>query len=398
MSPRDYARTRNHLDGAVTGLSAYLTHGLVSTREVLAGVLARESLEVGHKLVYELGWREYFRHAWAHEGDRILASLHAGPRPDDHYRTDLPEDIRQARTGVPVIDQAVRHLYATGYLHNHARMWLASYVVHLRQVHWRTGADWMVAHLLDGDLASNHLSWQWVAGTGSHKPYLFNAENVARFAPASWHSPGTVIDQSYEALNDIAHGLGSSCMSPSSTSTLCALPDGVAQAPALWSTPPEDLGLASAPQARLDDTRAATIWLVHPWALRPPPASLGPKVRVIGVYLREYHAAWPWSEARWRWVDAAMACLTQERWFLPAAELARLRDRGACVRSTDDPHVRRWLGDAVVLEPAPGLFPPVDRHCTSFSQWWTRATRGLRRADELLGQPAVQAPQGGQIT
>ncbi|MGC8035725.1 FAD-binding domain-containing protein, partial [Salmonella enterica] len=74
---------------------------------------------------------------------------------------------------------------------NHARMWLASYVVHLRKVHWRAGADWMVGHLLDGDLASNHLSWQWVAGTGSHKPYLFNAENVAKYAPAEWHSPGT---------------------------------------------------------------------------------------------------------------------------------------------------------------------------------------------------------------
>jgi deoxyribodipyrimidine photo-lyase len=53
--------------------------------------------------------------------------------------------------------------------------------------------------LLDGDLASNHLSWQWVAGTGSSKPYLFNADNVARYAPAPWHSQGSVIDQSYEA-------------------------------------------------------------------------------------------------------------------------------------------------------------------------------------------------------
>jgi len=75
-------------------------------------------------------------------------------------------------------------------------MWLASYVVHMRKVHWRTGADWLHGHLLDGDLASNHLSWQWVAGTGSSKLYIFNADNVARYAPASWHSPGTVIDTS----------------------------------------------------------------------------------------------------------------------------------------------------------------------------------------------------------
>ena len=50
-------------------------------------------------------------------------------------------------------EQEVRELYQTGYLHNHARMWLASYVVHLRKLHWRTGSDWMIAHLLDGDLA-----------------------------------------------------------------------------------------------------------------------------------------------------------------------------------------------------------------------------------------------------
>ena len=95
---------------------------------------------------------------------------------------------------MPVIDEAVRTLFATGTLHNHARMWLASSVVHVRKVHWRVGADWLYGHLLDGDLASNHLSWQWVAGTGSRKPYLFNAGNVARYAPAAWHSPGSVID------------------------------------------------------------------------------------------------------------------------------------------------------------------------------------------------------------
>jgi deoxyribodipyrimidine photo-lyase len=60
-------------------------------------------------------------------------------------------------------------LYATGYLHNHARLWLASYLVHLRKVHWRVGADWMYSHLLDGDMASNYLSWQWVSSTGSNK-------------------------------------------------------------------------------------------------------------------------------------------------------------------------------------------------------------------------------------
>jgi len=113
VRPAEYARTRNHLDGAVTGLSPYITHGLVTLREVLAGVLQQGPLPVQHKLVFELGWRAFFRHVWAHEGDGILHSLHPGPRPDAAYAPVLPPDIRQARTGVPVIDEAVRTLYAT---------------------------------------------------------------------------------------------------------------------------------------------------------------------------------------------------------------------------------------------------------------------------------------------
>ena len=183
VRPAAYARTRNALDGAVSQLSPYITHGFVSLTDVLAGVAKRHALDVQHKFVYELGWRAYFRHVWQHRGDSILQSLHEGLLPDAAYARELPADIRQANTGVPVVDEAVLTLYATGMLHNHARMWLASYVVHLRKVHWRVAADWLYGHLLDGDLASNHLSWQWVAGTGSNKPYPFNAAPIAPASP-----------------------------------------------------------------------------------------------------------------------------------------------------------------------------------------------------------------------
>ncbi|HKX95572.1 MAG TPA: FAD-binding domain-containing protein, partial [Methylibium sp.] len=162
VRPAAYARTRNAIDGAVSGLSPYITHGIVTPAEVLAGVAARQALSVQDKFVFELGWRDYFRHVWAHRGDGILRSLHPGPLPDCAYARELPPDLRKGTTGVPVIDAAVRTLYATGTLHNHARMWLASYAVHLRKLHWRAGADWLYGHLLDGDLASNHLGWQWV--------------------------------------------------------------------------------------------------------------------------------------------------------------------------------------------------------------------------------------------
>jgi deoxyribodipyrimidine photo-lyase len=376
VQPADYARTRNHLDGAVTGLSPYLTHGLVTLRDVLARVLEREPLTIGHKLVFELGWREFFRHAWTHAGDGILNALHPGPLPDSAYDPVLPPDIREACTGVPAIDLAVRTLYATGTLHNHARMWLASYAVHLRRVHWRAGADWMVAHLLDGDLASNHLSWQWVAGTGSHKPYLFNAENVARYAPAPWHSPGTVVDQSYEALERIARG------GPRPNDR--APKPGPTAEPPLRPAPPPDLRLQGPDPARAGHWQGRTVWLIHPWALRAPPADLPAGTEVIGVYLREHHAAWPWPEARWRWVDAAMAAWTPQRWFVGAQELAEALAGAAQVRAVTDPHITRGLAPFAQLDPAPTLFPLVERRCHSFSQWWTRATRGVQIAELKL--------------
>ena len=381
VDPAKYARTRNFLDGAVTGLSPYLTHGLLTLREVLIALLSREPLAVDHKLVYEFGWREFFRHAWSHEGQGILRSLHSGPLPDDAYATELPFDIRRATTGVPVIDQAVGTLYRTGNLHNHARMWLASYVVHMRKVHWRVGADWLVAHLLDGDLASNHLSWQWVAGTGSHKPYLFNADNVARYAPSAWHSGGSVMDRSYEELERIARGE----RSLHNRSAQADLFDREGQAePTLLSSPPPELSLRTPSAAAAQRLQGRDVWLVHPWALRAIPPGLPRETLVIGVYPREHFQLWPWPEARWRWVDTAMAELTTERWWVDASELAAALGWAASVRSVADPHVAHWLEPLARLDKEPTLFAPVAQRCRSFSQWWKRATRGAENAEDLL--------------
>ncbi|MFY8088765.1 MAG: deoxyribodipyrimidine photolyase, partial [Rubrivivax sp.] len=72
VQPAAYARTRNHLQGAVTGLSPYITHGFLTLSEVLLALRRRHDLHAGHKLVAELGWRAWFRHVWRHEGDRIF--------------------------------------------------------------------------------------------------------------------------------------------------------------------------------------------------------------------------------------------------------------------------------------------------------------------------------------
>ena len=395
VRPEAYARSRNALDGAVSGLSPYLTHGLVTLPQVLAGVLAgvapAQDLPVSHRFVFELGWRAYFRHVWAQRGDGILQSLHAGPLPDDAYRRELPAEVRAGRSGLPVLDRAVQTLYACGHLHNHARLWLASALVHLYRVHWRVGADWLYGHLLDGDLASNHLSWQWVAGTGSAKPYLFNAENVARYAPPDWHSPGSVIDCGYDALDRRARdaacpvipaqagiqvGSGGHLFDP--------LPE-----PPLLTAPPADLGLTAPDPAAV---AGREVWLVHPWSLGERPADLPADAVVLGVFVADFHRAWPWAERRWRFVDRRMAELTPLRWWGRAADLAQALAGARRVQALDDPHLAPWLSRHARLRPAPALFPPVARRCDSFSQWWTRATQGLTGSAELLTQGGGEPP------
>jgi deoxyribodipyrimidine photo-lyase len=384
VRPSAYARTRNALDGAVSGLSPYVTHGFVTLTEVLTGVAARHALNVQHKFVYELGWRAYFRHVWHHRGQAILESLHEGPLPDAAYARELPDDIRHACTGLPVIDEAVRTLYATGMLHNHARMWLASYVVHVRKVHWRAGADWLYGHLLDGDLASNHLSWQWVAGTGSGKPYLFNADNVARYAPESWHSPGSLIDTPYEALDRMARQPG---LQPQAERDAASAEPAQIEPP-LRADPPADLGL-TAPDAAAVDGR--DVWLVHPWNLGRLPAALPADTLVVGVFLSDFHQAWPWNERRWHFVGRRMAELAGMRWQGDAASIGAALKGARRVRSIDEPHLAPWLARWAECEAAPALFPAVDRRCDSFSQWWARASRGLDSAADLLAVNEVPA-------
>lgn len=384
VRPSAYARTRNALDGAVTQLSPYITHGFVSLTEVLVGVAERNAIDVQHKFVFELGWRAYFRHVWHHRGGAILQSLHAGPLPDEAYARALPADIREARTGVPVIDEAVRTLYATGTLHNHARMWLASYVVHVRKVHWRAGADWLYGHLLDGDLASNHLSWQWVAGTGSHKPYLFNADNVARYAPAAWHSPGSVVDTSYEALDQLARQWPARLPEPHPEPGAALHGE-----PALCAAPPPALGCV-APDAQAVAGR--DVWLVHPWRLGELPVDLPTDALVIGVFVADFHRAWPWSERRWRFVGDRMAQITAVRWHGEASAIGAALRQARRVRCVAEPHLAPWLPQWAECVPAPTLFVPVERRCDSFSSWWTRVSRGLSSASELL--PAKGPPAG----
>lgn len=363
VQPSAYARSRNALDGAVTGLSPYFTHGLLDLPAALATVQAQYPLGPQDKLVMEFGWREFFAHVWRHQGERIFSDQRE-PITRLRYANALPQDVLGAATGVPVIDQAVRTLYTTGYLHNHARMWLASYLVHLRKLQWRVGADWLYAHLLDGDLASNHLSWQWVAGTFSVKPYLFNAENVARYAPREWHSPGTVIDTSYEALDVLARE-SPDCGPEPAQPAPCAVPalHAAPTSPAFAALPTD--WLAGLPES---------VHLIHPWSLGEQ-ATTGYKLGVIHL---PFHSRFPWSAKRWTFVAERMrACCDAVFVGDLQALLSPLKSRQVSARDTANPGYAQALrSGSVQLEAIPRFLDDPGRYCQSFSKFYGTQLHG----------------------
>jgi len=199
-----YAHRRNHLTGAVSKLSAYIRHGLVSESTV-ADFAKSIHPEQATRFIQQLAWRSFFLHrqiAYPETLWKDVAPYKTGWQPHDYAQT-LPEDIKQGTTGVLMIDQIIQRLLTTGYLHNRERLYLAAYIVHWRRVAWQAGARWFLVHLLDGEIASNNFSWQWVASTSSQKPYIFNLENVRQFHDGLFevdHPSHAIFAGSYQAL------------------------------------------------------------------------------------------------------------------------------------------------------------------------------------------------------
>ncbi|NBV28824.1 DNA photolyase [bacterium] len=184
INPILYERTRNFGDGHITRLSPYIRHGILSLNEVRNYALTQcsEPLRI-KKFIQELGWRDFWQRIYVKNPEWIwsdIESYKTGYSAHD-YADELPRDIINGTTGLACLDHFINELISTGYIHNHARMYLAAYIVHFRRIKWQAGARWFLNNLLDGDPASNNLSWQWVASTFSHKPYIFNLENVDKY-------------------------------------------------------------------------------------------------------------------------------------------------------------------------------------------------------------------------
>jgi len=184
-----YKRDQDNASKEASKLSPFLRHGCLSLKEA-ADTLIKKYGVASEPIVHALARRDYFRRVWYREGDRIFNNLEAPEVALDDK--PMPDYIRQMITGVPCMDAIVKDLMHDGYVHNHARKWFAAYVIHWLKVDWREAADWFESYLLDGDKASNHLSWQWVASTFSDQPYFFNKDVLSRYTANKHCSKCTV--------------------------------------------------------------------------------------------------------------------------------------------------------------------------------------------------------------
>ena len=192
-----YAARRNEdLPGHphVSGLSPYLRHRLLTEAEVIDATL-RAHPQGADKFLAEVWWRTYWK-GWLERRPAIWSAYRQG-LTEAMNRLHAEGGLRDrweaactGRTGIDGFDHWAQELAATGYLHNHARMWFASIWIFTLRLPWELGADFFLRHLIDGDPASNTLSWRWVGGLHTAgKTYAATPDNIAkntagRFRPA----------------------------------------------------------------------------------------------------------------------------------------------------------------------------------------------------------------------
>ncbi len=200
INPIKYGKTRNFINGDVTYLSPYISRGIISSKQIVSSVLQKgyQVYEIS-KFLQELAWREYYQRIWQHVGDTIWNDLKQS-QPDAMH-SQMVASVENATTEITAIDIAINKLYKNGYMHNHIRMYTASMVCNIAKAHWQQPSKWMYYHLLDGDIASNNCSWQWVAAAFASKKYYFNQENVNKYTFSKQHN--SYLDRSYEVIMDM---------------------------------------------------------------------------------------------------------------------------------------------------------------------------------------------------
>jgi deoxyribodipyrimidine photo-lyase len=190
-----YAETRNRMDlEGTSSLSPYLRFGMLGLRQAVEAARQAmaesrgEASRSAETWLNELIWREFYIQILYHYPyvSKTAFNLQLAHIPWRNNEAEF-QAWREGRTGVPIVDAAMRQLKEIGWMHNRARMIVASFLVKDLLIDWRWGEAWFMENLLDGDIAANNGGWQWTAGTGTDAAPYFRVFNPvlqsAKFDP-----------------------------------------------------------------------------------------------------------------------------------------------------------------------------------------------------------------------
>lgn len=220
----NYAQSRDLLNESATSrLSPYLSLGIISPTRIWEEVSVQLPNEVSQAWLRQLIWREFNYHLLFHRDD---IDTNVFQEKFANYPWRINEKHLRAwqkgQTGYPIVDAAMNELWQTGWMHNRARMIVASFLTKHLQLHWLDGARWFWDTLVDADLANNSGGWQWTAGCGADAaPYfrIFNpitqgkkfdlkGEYTRKWLPVLAKLPDKYLYAPWEAPQDIRESAG----------------------------------------------------------------------------------------------------------------------------------------------------------------------------------------------
>ena len=180
----NYSSKRNYDFGPsdrtnVSCLSPYISHRIINEYEVAKKVLSKHPYQKVEKFIQEIFWRVYWK-GWLELRPKVWSDF-----MEDLNKIKESENYHLAingKTKIECFNEWVKEIKEYNYLHNHTRMWFASIWIFTLDLPWQKGAEFFMKHLLDGDAASNTLSWRWVAGLQTKgKHYLAQSWNINKF-------------------------------------------------------------------------------------------------------------------------------------------------------------------------------------------------------------------------
>jgi len=211
----DYSKLRNFDLGPegrsnVSCLSPYITHGIISEKEIIKKSLDKFSFAKNEKFIQEVLWRTYWK-GWLELRPNVWNDYLIELKKIKEELKDNKEYLNaiEGKTNIECFNVWVNELKENNYLHNHTRMWFASIWIFTLELPWQLGAEFFMQHLYDGDAASNTLGWRWVAGIQTQgKHYLASEWNIKKFTNNRFqniklneNAPPKNSERSYSVIN-----------------------------------------------------------------------------------------------------------------------------------------------------------------------------------------------------